>query len=97
MPVVCVLPYRSLRGEWRTTRDSLQDFLDVGGELTLGAFGFAARSRYNLAQEVFVENRLSVKYTSQCWDVTIGYVDWTDRYEYSLLISLKGIGTVVKM
>jgi LPS-assembly protein len=87
----------SVAGEWRTTRDSTQDFLDLGGELTLGRFYLTGRSRYNLNEDNFVENRVSVKYTSQCWDVTLGYVWWTDLVEYSLLVSLKGIGTVLKL
>lgn len=87
----------SLRAEWRTARDSNQDFLDLGGTLSLGRIGLEGRSRYNLAEDTFVENRASVKYTSQCWDITLGYVRWTDEYEYSLLLSLKGIGTVVKI
>ena len=29
--------------------------------------------------------------------MTLGYVKWTDTYEYSLLFSLKGIGTIVKI
>lgn len=86
-----------LRGEWRTTQDSSQDFLDVGGEFTLGRWDLAGRSRYNLADQAFLENRVSVKYNSQCWDITLGYVDWPDLYEYTLLISLKGIGTVLKL
>ncbi|HEY5999497.1 MAG TPA: hypothetical protein VI078_09410, partial [bacterium] len=90
-------PTLRLHGEWRTTRDSAQDFLDVGGELTLGRVDLGARSRYNLTDEVFVENRLSVKYTSQCWDVSLSYVHWPDQYEYTLILSLKGIGTVVKL
>ena len=86
-----------LRGEWRTTQDSTQDFLDVGGEITLGRWDLAGRSRYNLADQAFLENRISVKYSSQCWDITLGYVDWPDLYEYTLLISLKGIGTILKI
>ena len=89
--------WATLNGEWRTTRDSTQDFLDLGGEVTLGRFELVGRSRYSLAEDLFVENHISVKYASQCWDITLGYVDWTDTYQYSLLISLKGIGTVVKI
>jgi LPS-assembly protein len=90
-------PAATIRGEWRTNRDSLQDFLDLGGDFTLGRFTVDGRTRYNLADETFVENRISVKYTSQCWDMTVGYVHWLDTFEYSFLISLKGIGTVVKI
>ncbi len=87
----------SLQGDWRTTRDSTQDFLDLGGNFTLARIGVEARSRYNLAEKTFVENRINVKYSSQCWDVTLGYVRWTDTYEYSLLFSLKGVGTIVRI
>jgi hypothetical protein len=87
----------SLRAEWRTARDSNQDFLDLGANLALGRFALEGRSRYNLDEDTFVENRASVKYSSQCWDLTFGYVRWTDEYEYSVLLSLKGIGTVVKI
>ena len=87
----------SLQGDWRSTRDSSQDFLDLGGNFSLGRFDVLLRSRYNLAENTFVENRIGIKYVSQCWDVTLGYVHWTDTYEYSLLFSLKGIGTIVKI
>ncbi|HWR97245.1 MAG TPA: LPS assembly protein LptD [Candidatus Methanoperedens sp.] len=87
----------TVSAEWRTTRDSNQDFLDLGGELSLGRIELEGRSRYNLAEETFVENRVSIKFISQCWDVTLSYVRWTDTFSYSLLLSLKGIGTVVKI
>ncbi len=87
----------ALQGDWRTTRDSTQDFLDLGGTFSLDRFDVQLRSRYNLAEKLFVENRIGLKYASQCWDVTLGYVHWTDTYEYSLLFSLKGIGTIVKI
>lgn len=87
----------SLQGDWRSTRDSDQDFLDLGGNVSLGRFDVQARSRYNLAEKTFVENRVNLKYVSQCWDITLGYVKWTDRYEYTLLFSLKGIGTIVRI
>ena len=87
----------SLQGDWRSTRDSNQDFLDLGGNFPLGRIQVQARSRYNLAEKTFVENKISLKYTAQCWDVTFGYVHWTDTYEYSILFSLKGIGTVLKI
>ena len=69
----------SLQGEWRSTRDSTQDSLDLGGKFPLWGIEFQARSRYNLAEKTFVENRLGLKYASQCWDMTLGYVDWTDN------------------
>ena len=87
----------SLRGDWRSTRDSTQDFLDLGGNVSLGRFDVLLRTRYNLAETTFVENRIGLKYASQCWDVTLGYVHWTNTYEYSLLFSLKGIGTILKI
>ena len=87
----------SLQGDWRSTRDSSQDFLDLGGNFSLGHFDVQLRSRYNLAEKTFVENRAGLKYASQCWDVTLDYVHWTNTYEYSLLFSLKGIGTIVKI
>jgi hypothetical protein len=87
----------TVRGEWRSSRDSKQDFLDLGATYSLGRIGLEGRSRYNYSEDTFVENRISVKYTSQCWDVTVGYVHWTQDYEFTLLISLKGIGTVVKL
>jgi hypothetical protein len=87
----------SLRGDWRSTSESSQDFLDLGGNFTLGRFDVLLRSRYNIAEKTFVENRIGLKYVAQCWDVTLGYVLWTESYEYSLLFSLKGIGTIVKI
>jgi len=87
----------SLHGDWRSTRGSDQDFLDLGGNLSLGRIDVEARSRYNLAEKIFVENRINFKYVSQCWDVTLGYVKWTTEYEYSLTFSLKGIGTIVRI
>jgi len=87
----------SLHGDWRSTRDSDQDFLDLGGNIAFGRIDVQGRSRYNLTEKTFVENRISIKYLSQCWDITLGYVRWTDTYEYSLLFSLKGIGTIVKI
>jgi LPS-assembly protein len=92
-----IAPRAALHGDWRSTRDSDQDFLDLGGNVSLGSIDIQARSRYNLAEKTFVENRISLKYVSQCWDVTLGYVKWTTEYEYSLAFSLKGIGTIVKI
>jgi hypothetical protein len=90
-------PWASLRGEWRTVRDSPQDFLDLGVSLGTAPARLEARSRYNLSQETFVENRVGVTWTSQCWEVTLGYVRWPDDFEYSVQLSLKGIGTVVRL
>jgi lipopolysaccharide assembly outer membrane protein LptD (OstA) len=87
----------SFRGDWRSTSDSSQDFLDLGGNFSLGRYEVLVRSRYNVAESTFVENRIGIKYASQCWDVTLGYVHWTDTEEYSLSFSLKGIGTIVKI
>ena len=87
----------SLRGEWRSTRGSDQDFIDLGGTVALGRIGLQARSRYNLAESTFVENRVDFKYTSQCWDVALNFVRWTTTYEYSITFSLKGIGTIIKI
>jgi LPS-assembly protein len=87
----------SVRGEWRSSRDSKQDFLDLGVTYSLGRIGLEGRSRYNYGEDTFVENRINFKYSSQCWDVTVGYVHWTEDYEFTLLVSLKGIGTVVKL
>ena len=87
----------SLQADWRSTRDSNQDFLDLGGKFPFLGLEVQARSRYNLAENAFVENRISLKYTSQCWDVTLGYVRWTDKTEYNLLFSLKGIGTIIRI
>lgn len=86
-----------LHGDWRSTRDSDQDFLDIGGNYPLGRINLQARSRYNLAQKTFVENRINVKYISQCWDVALDYVKWTNDYEYTLTFSLKGVGTILKI
>jgi LPS-assembly protein len=83
--------------DWRSNRDSTQDFIDVGANLALGILGIDLRSRYNLSEDSFVENRIDVKYTAQCWDVTVGYVRWPDEYQYVLQISLKGVGTVIKI
>jgi LPS-assembly protein len=87
----------SLQGDWRTTRDSDQDFLDLSANFSLWHVDVQARSRYNLAEKTFVENRVNLKYVSQCWDITLGYVHWTTEYQYSLTFSLKGIGTIVKI
>jgi len=86
----------SIQWDWRSTRDSDQDFFDLGGNLFLGSIDIQARSRYNPAENTFVENRIAIKYLSQCWDVTISYVKWVSEYEYSLTFSLKGIGTIVR-
>lgn len=90
------LPATSLRTEWRTVRGSNQDFLDLAAAFPIGKFGIDGRSRYNLDEGKFVENRVDIKYSSQCWDMTVGYVKWTEEFQYLLNISLKGIGTVVK-
>lgn len=87
----------SIRADWRTARGSNQDFLDLGASLSLGGVSLDGRSRFNLAEETFVENRVNLKYASQCWELALGYVRWTDDYEYSLLLSLKGLGTLVKI
>jgi hypothetical protein len=92
-----VASFLNLNVDWRTTRGSDQDFIDVGASLALGAFAVDGRSRYNLSESAFVEDRIDVKYTSQCWDVTVGYVRWPDEYQYTLLLSLKGVGTVLKL
>jgi len=87
----------SVHFDWRATRDSDQDFLDLGGTFSLWHIDLSARSRYNLAEKAFVENRIGIKYVSQCWDVTLGYVKWATDYQYILTFALKGIGTIVKI
>jgi LPS-assembly protein len=87
----------TLQGEYRSARGSNQDFLDIGATLGVARFSVEGRSRYNLADKTFVENRLFVKYSSQCWDVAVGYVKWTTDFQYTLQFSLKGIGTIVKI
>lgn len=83
--------------EWRTASGSSQDFIDLGATLELGAVRLDGRSRYNLSEDTFLENRIDVKYTSQCWDITLGYVRWPDDYQFRLQLSLKGIGTVLEL
>lgn len=83
------------QGDWRSTRESNQDFLDLGGNYSFRRIDVHARGRYNLAEKSFIEKQISLKYSSQCWDVTISYVKWTTDYQFSLTFSLKGIGTIV--
>ena len=52
------------------------------------------RSRYNIELSEFIENSVFVKYLSQCWDISFGYVNWPDRSEFRVQVGLKGIGTV---
>ena len=83
--------------EWRTARESTQDFIDVGASLELGSVHLDGRSRYNLSEDTFLENRIDAKYTSQCWDIAVGYVRWPDDFQFMVQLSLKGIGTVLKL
>ncbi len=48
-------------------------------------------------EEEFIENHAFLKYSSQCWEVSTGYVQWPGEYEFRLQIGLKGIGTVFEM
>lgn len=85
-----------LRGEWRTTASGRNDFLDLWAQFPLGRkWDWDLRSRYNIDAEEFIENNASFKYTSQCWDVTVGYVKWPEEYEFRFQLGLKGIGNVV--
>jgi LPS-assembly protein len=86
----------TLNAEWRTTKGANQDFLDLGLTVPFTRMSLEGRSRYNLDETTFVENRVAVKYLSQCWDIAFAYVKWPNDYEYSIQLSLKGIGTIVK-
>jgi LPS-assembly protein len=86
-----------LRGEWRTAAGADLGFIDLWARLPLGSFYWDLRTRYNMDEEEFIENRAFLKYSSQCWDITAGVVQWPGEYEYRLQIGLKGIGTVFEL
>jgi LPS-assembly protein len=86
-----------LRGEWRTAAGADLGFLDLWARVPLGAWSWDLRSRYNMDEEEFIENHAFLKYSSQCWEVSTGYVQWPGEYEFRLQIGLKGIGTVFEM
>ncbi len=83
------------RGEWRTAKTGAPDFIDLETSFFLWNLGLEGRSRYNLDDEEFIENRGAVKYLSQCWEVRVEYIRWPDMYEYRFQVSLKGLGTIL--
>ncbi len=87
----------SLRGEWRSSNRGGSDFLDLWAKVPFGKWFWDLRSRYNIDQDEFIENSVSIKYTSQCWDVTAGYVNWPDENEVRFELGLKGIGNVISL
>jgi len=90
-------PALAVATDWRTAQGSAQDFIDLGATLDLGEVNLSGRSRYNLSEDTFLENRINVKYTSQCWDIAVSYVRWQDDFQFAVQLSLKGIGTVLKL
>ena len=87
----------TLRGEWRSSNRGGSEFLDLWAKVPLGNWFWDLRSRYNIDQDEFIENSVSIKYTSQCWDVTAGYVNWPDENEVRFELGLKGIGNVISL
>lgn len=84
-----------LRGEWRSLTGGDRDYLDLWARFPTGKWFWDLRSRYNVTEDEFIENSAFFTYTSQCWDVTAGIVQWPGEYEYRFQLGLKGIGTVL--
>jgi len=84
-----------LRGEWRSVSGGSRDYIDLWARFPTGNWYWDLRSRYNVYDEEFIENAASFKYSSQCWDITAGIVQWPGEYEYRFQLALKGIGTVL--
>lgn len=84
-----------LRGEWRSLAGGSRDYLDLWAQFPTGNWTWDLRSRYNVAEEEFIENRAFFTYTLQCWDISAGVVQWPGEYEYRFQLGLKGIGTVL--
>jgi LPS-assembly protein len=84
-----------LRGEWRSVSGGSRDFVDLWARFPMGNWFWDLRSRYNVHEEEFIENAAAFKYTSQCWDISAGVVQWPGEYEFRFQLGLKGIGTVL--
>ncbi len=54
----------------------------------------ASKGYYNLVTHGFAEMDYGIKYSSQCWEVVVDYLDFPDKNQVSFLITLKGAVTV---
>jgi LPS-assembly protein len=80
------------------------EFLTVGANLYLplpiskrgsgNGFYLASKGYYNLETHGFAEIDYGIKYSSQCWEVVVDYLDFHDKNQISFLITLKGAVTV---
>jgi LPS-assembly protein len=80
------------------------EFLTVGANLYLplpisksgsgNGLYLASKGYYNLDTHGFAEMDYGIKYSSQCWEVVVDYLDFPDKNQVSFLITLKGAVTV---
>jgi LPS-assembly protein len=50
------------------------------------------RAYFDQAEHKFVEIDYGIQYESQCWGVTLAYLDLQRRNEFSFMVNLKGLG-----
>ncbi len=80
------------------------EFLTVGANLYLplpmsksgsgNGLYLASKGYYNLDINGFAEIDYGIKYSSQCWEVVVDYLDFPDKNQVNFLITLKGAVTV---
>ncbi len=75
-------------------RTSRTDFLNVGAGLSWRAWRLDASTHYDLWTNDRIENRYSVKYSSQCWGITLYHVTRPMEDEFNFMIDLRGLGTL---
>jgi LPS-assembly protein len=55
---------------------------------------FATKGYYNLDTDGFAEIDYGIKYSAQCWEIVVDYLDFPDKNQISFMITLKGAVTV---
>jgi len=87
-------------------QDQKIDFLTVGANIyipwllggndtdTGNGIYVASKGYYNLDTDGFHEIDYGVKYSAQCWEIVVDYLDFKEKNQINFLITLKGAVTV---
>jgi hypothetical protein len=82
------------RIEFLTVGANLYLPLPIGKSASGNGLYLASKGYYNLDTHGFAEMDYGMKYSSQCWEVVVDYLDFPDKNQVSFLITLKGAVTV---
>lgn len=83
-----------LGARYHFSRENLEYFEGRVGVGLVKPFVFNYTTRYSFDKGDFLESVYSVKYTDQCWGITLSYRDRPDNREFMLTFTLAGIGAL---